>query len=134
MPNPTLRTTFIAALVASTALLGACGDRTNTADNRVDRANRSVASATDRAASATDRATTRAAAAVDDTAITTKVKAAVMAEPGLKTLDIDVDTKNGVVTLAGTVESPELKQRAVTLAQEVEGVRSVSDQLVVKPA
>jgi len=134
MTNPTLRTTFIAALVASTALLGACGDRTNTADNRADRASQSVASATDRAANATDRATTKAAAAVDDTAITTKVKAAVMAEPGLKTLDINVDTKNGVVTLAGTVNSPDLKQRAVTLAQQVEGVRSVSDQLVVKPA
>ena len=81
-----------------------------------------------------DRATTKAAVAVDDTAITTKVKAAVMAEPGLKTLDINVDTKNGVVTLAGTVQSTDLKQRAVTLAQQVEGVRSVSDQLVVKPA
>lgn len=134
MTNPTLRTTFIAALVASTALLGACSDRTNTADNRAERASQSVASATDRAASATDRATTKAAVAVDDTAITTKVKAAVMAEPGLKTLDINVDTKNGVVTLAGTVDSPDLKQRAVTLAQQVEGVRSVSDHLVVKPA
>lgn len=132
MPNSTLRTTsFIAALVASTALLGACGDRNNTA---ADRASQSVASATDKAANATDRATTKAAVAVDDTAITTKVKAAVMAEPGLKTLDINVDTKNGVVTLAGTVQSTDLKQRAVTLAQQVEGVRSVSDQLVVKPA
>lgn len=131
MPNPTMRTTLIAALVASTALLAACGDRTNTADTR---ASQSVASATDRAASATDRATTKAAVAVDDTAITTKVKAAVMAEPGLKTLEINVDTKDGVVTLAGTVQSPDLKQRAVTLAQQVEGVRSVSDQLVVKPA
>lgn len=134
MPNQILRTTFVAALVASTALLAACGDRTNTAENRADRASQSVASATDRAASATDRATTKAAAAIDDSAITTKVKAAVMAEPGLRTLDINVDTKNGVVTLAGTVQSPDLKQRAVTLAQQVEGVRSVSDQLVVKPA
>ncbi len=127
MSNLHLRTTFVAALVASTALLGACGDRTNTADTRADRASRSVVSAT-------DRATTQSAAAVDDSAITTKLKAAVLAEPGLKTLDINVDTKNGVVTLAGTVESPDLKERAVMLAQQVEGVRSVSDQLVVKPA
>jgi hyperosmotically inducible protein len=121
---------LVAALVASTAVLAACGDnRTDTASGK---RTESVATAPDRVANATDRVTTKAAVAVDDTAITTKVKAAVMAEPGLKTLDINVDTKDGVVTLAGTVQSPELKQRAVTLAQQVEGVRSVSDQLVVK--
>ena len=132
--KPQLRMQFVAALVASTALLAACGDRNNTTANRTERSTESVATAPDRTASATDRATTKAAAAVDDSAITTKVKAAVMAEPGLKSLDINVETKNGVVTLAGTVQSSELKHRAVTLAQQVEGVRSVSDQLVVKPA
>jgi hyperosmotically inducible periplasmic protein len=121
-----IRLQLLAALVASTAVLAACGEHNNNPTaSRTERTTESVASAT-------DRATTKTAVAVDDTAITTKVKAAVMAEPGLKTLDIDVDTKNGVVTLAGTVQSPELKQRAVTLAQQVEGVRSVSDQLVIK--
>lgn len=134
MTHTTMRNTLLAALVASAALVSACGDRSDTAATRADRTSQSVATAPDRIASATDRATTKAAAAVDDSAITTKVKAAVMAEPGLKSLDINVETRNGVVTLAGTVQSPDLKQRAVTLAQQVEGVRSVSDRLVVKPA
>jgi len=69
---------------------------------------------------------------VDDAAITTKVKAAVLAEPGLKSMDINVDTKDGVVTLAGTVGSQDLKQRATQVAQQVQGVKQVSDQLVVK--
>jgi len=73
-----------------------------------------------------------AAAAVDDATITTKVKAAVMAEPGLKSTEINVDTKDGVVTLAGTVNSQDLKQRATQVAQQVQGVKQVSDQLVVK--
>ena len=69
---------------------------------------------------------------MDDAAITTKVKAAVLAEPGLKSMDINVDTKDGVVTLAGTVGSQDLKQRANQVAQQVQGVKQVSDQLVVK--
>ncbi|MFO1414170.1 MAG: BON domain-containing protein [Burkholderiales bacterium] len=122
----TLRTTLLAMLVASATLLAAC-DRDDTSANRADRS-------TPAEATPPDRATTRAAAAVEDAAITAKVKAAVLAEPGLKSLAIDVETNDGVVTLAGTVASPDLRQRAVTLAQQVEGVRSVSDQLVVKPA
>jgi len=77
-------------------------------------------------------ASSSASAAVDDAAITTKVKAAVLAEPGLKSMDINVDTKDGVVTLAGTVGSQDLKQRATQVAQQVQGVKQVSDQLVVK--
>jgi hyperosmotically inducible protein len=73
-------------------------------------------------------------AKVDDATITTKVKAALMAEPGLRSLAIDVDTRDNVVTLNGTVGSQDLKQRAMQVAQGVEGVRSVSDNLVVKPS
>ena len=69
---------------------------------------------------------------VDDAAITTKVKTALMAEPGLRSLEIDVDTRDNVVTLNGTVDSQEKKQRAMQIAQGVDGVKSVSDNLVVK--
>jgi len=125
--NTRMRSKITFVLVASTVALAACGDRSdNAAVSRTEGTKQSVANAT-------DRATTRAAVAVDDAAITTKVKAAVLAEPGLKSLAIDVDTKDGVVTLAGSVQSPELKERAVTLAQRVDGVRSVQDQLVIKP-
>jgi hyperosmotically inducible periplasmic protein len=117
------------ALVAGAALMAAgCGDRssTETAGQKIDRA-------ADKVAATTDQAAAKAGVAIDDVAITTKVKAAVFAEPGLKSLDINVETRDGVVTLVGTVGSPELKQRATQIAQHVEGVRSVSDQLVVAP-
>ena len=54
------------------------------------------------------------------------------AEPGLKTLQINVDTKDGVVTLSGTVDTPVLKERAMQIAQQVDGVRSVVDNLAIK--
>ena len=126
--NARTKMQLLAAIAAGTALLSVgCSEQrsTETVGQKVDRA-------ADRVASKTDQVTAKTAAAVDDAAITTKVKAAVLAEPGLKTLDISVDTKEGVVTLAGTVDSSELKIRAMQLAQRVEGVRSVSDQLVVK--
>jgi len=122
------RMTLLAAIVAGTALMSAgCSDRTpgDTAGQKLDRA-------TDKMASATERATNKTAAVVDDAAITTKVKSAVFAEPGLKTLQINVDTKDAVVTLSGTVDTPDLKQKAMEIAQHVDGVRSVVDNLAIK--
>ena len=54
-----------------------------------------------------------------------------LAEPGLKTLQINVDTKDGRVTLAGTGDNAEPKQRATQVARAVEGVKSVTDQPTV---
>jgi hyperosmotically inducible protein len=126
--NARNRMTFVAALLAGTVLAGAgCSDR-NSADTAGVRLDRSA----EKVAATTDRTMTRAATAVDDTAITAKVKAAVLAEPGLKTLQIDVDTKDGVVTLSGTVDSSTMKERASQVAQGVSGVRSVVDNLAVK--
>ena len=130
MTNTRKRTTLLAALLAGAAVMTtACGDRqpAETAGRKLDRA-------TDQVAAATDRATAKAAVAVDDAAITTKVKSAVFAEPGLKTLQIGVDTKDGVVTLSGTVDTPVMKERAMQIAQHVEGVRSVVDNIAIKTA
>lgn len=69
---------------------------------------------------------------MSDAAITAKVKTAIVAEPGLKAMQIDVDTVNGVVTLKGTVGSPELMESARRVALTVEGVKSVNNQLTVK--
>lgn len=74
----------------------------------------------------------KAGVAMDDTAITAKVKAAILAEPGLKTLQISVDTVKGVVTLSGSVDSQASSDRAKTLAGAVAGVRDVENHLVVK--
>jgi hyperosmotically inducible protein len=70
---------------------------------------------------------------LDDTAMTTKVKAALAADPGLKTLvDTSVRTDRGVVTLSGAVDSLELKARAAQVAGNVSGVRAVKNDLMVK--
>lgn len=125
--NTPQRTSLTIALVAGLALVGAgCSDRNTTTSA----APQNTPAPT--AALPADSATTRAAVAIDDTVITTSVKTAVLAEPGLSALKIEVDTKDGVVTLSGTVDSPELKTRATQIAQNTSGVRSVIDNLAVK--
>jgi len=74
----------------------------------------------------------KTAEAIDDATITTKVKAAILAEPGLKTLQISVETVNGIVTLSGSVDSDANSEQAKTLANAVSGVRAVDNKLVVK--
>jgi hyperosmotically inducible protein len=72
------------------------------------------------------------APAADDVATTARVKAAVFAEPGLKSLDINVETRNATVTLSGSVDSPDLRERAKRIAASTPGVRDVVDNLVLK--
>jgi osmotically-inducible protein OsmY len=69
---------------------------------------------------------------LQDAALTAKVKSAIFAEPGLKTLQINVDTKDAVATLAGSVDSEKDRQRATQTAGAVAGVRQVEDKLQVK--
>lgn len=126
----TLTTSAIAALAAALALT-ACdrNDSSRTAATPpATTTGATMAAAGDKMATTTDKAAT----AVDDSAITTKVKAALMAEPGLKSLKIDVDTKNAAVTLSGTVDTPANKDKAKQVAASVSGVTTVVDQLTVK--
>jgi hypothetical protein len=74
----------------------------------------------------------KAGVAIDDTEITAKVKAAIFAEPGLKTLQISVDTIKGVVTLTGSTDSIMNSDRARELAGAVAGVKQVDNRLVAK--
>ncbi|MDA8415246.1 MAG: BON domain-containing protein [Desulfobacteraceae bacterium] len=69
---------------------------------------------------------------VDDSTITTKVKAAILGEPGLKTLQITVNTYKGVVQLSGFVDSAQNAKKAGELARSVAGVTEVKNDLVVK--
>ena len=62
---------------------------------------------------------------VDDTWITTKVKAELIKTPGIRSGDIDVTTKNGLVTLSGTVNSKAQLQKAIALTKSVRGVKQV---------
>jgi osmotically-inducible protein OsmY len=69
---------------------------------------------------------------VDDSAITTKVKAAILGEPGLKVSEINVETFKGVVQLSGFVSSREDINSAVRVASAVDGVKSVKNDMQLK--
>jgi len=62
---------------------------------------------------------------VTDTWITTKVKTELATTEGIKSGDISVTTKNGLVTLTGTVNSKAQVQKAVAVAKAVKGVHDV---------
>jgi osmotically-inducible protein OsmY len=74
----------------------------------------------------------KASVSIEDAEITTKVKAAIFAEPGIKTLQTSVNTITGVVTLSGSVDSLPSSDRAEALAGAVAGVKEVINQLVIK--
>lgn len=69
---------------------------------------------------------------IDDSVITTKVKAALLNEPSLKSLEIGVETYKGQVQLSGFVTSADGIAKANEVARRVQGVTSVRNSLVVK--
>jgi len=69
---------------------------------------------------------------VDDTTITTKVKAAIFDEPTLKSLQITVVTFKGEVQLSGFVDNAQSVKKAGEVARTVKGVTSVKNDLIVK--
>ena len=75
-----------------------------------------------------------AACAQTDAGITTNVKTKLAADDTVKAYEIDVDTRNGVVTLSGGVESAAAKERAVQIARGTDGVRDVVDQVRIGEA
>ena len=70
--------------------------------------------------------------AIEDGALTSKIKAKMALDDTVKALSLDVDTRAGVVTLTGTVRSEGERQRALALARETEGVTQVVDRLQLK--
>jgi hypothetical protein len=71
---------------------------------------------------------------IDDTTITTRVKTAMLNDPSVGGLRIDVDTFKGAVTLSGQVKSETERQQAIALARRVSGVTQVKDNLQVGSA
>lgn len=69
---------------------------------------------------------------VDDTVITTKVKAAILNEPTLKSAEINVETFKGVVQLSGFVNSQADIDKAVSIARGVKGATSVKNDMRLK--
>ena len=103
-------------------------------DQTASEAKNKIGDTVDKAEKKMTEQSAKAGQAIDDTEITARVKSAVFGEPGLKTLQIHVDTVKGVVTLTGTVDSQANSDKARTLAAAVADVKEVSNKLVVAPA
>lgn len=69
---------------------------------------------------------------IDDTVVTTKVKAAILKEPTLKSAEINVETFKGVVQLSGFVMEKADVAKAAEVARSVKGVTSVKNDLILK--
>ncbi len=69
---------------------------------------------------------------IDDSVITTGVKAAILNEPSLKIAEINVETFKGAVQLSGFVRSQENMSMAVKVARGVNGVKSVKNDMRLK--
>lgn len=69
---------------------------------------------------------------VDDTVLTSKVKAAIFSDPSLKSAEINVETFKGVVQLSGFVNSREDINKAAKIARGIHGVTSVKNDMRLK--
>lgn len=71
--------------------------------------------------------------AISDTVITAKIKASILADPGMAGADVSVNTDHGIVILAGSVKSHEQTGIASAHAQRQDGVMRVDNQLSLAP-
>jgi osmotically-inducible protein OsmY len=104
MKKVTRNLSLVACLVLAVALIGCAGSRTKESTGEY----------------------------IDDSAITTKVKSKLLADPDVSGLAIEVETFKGVVQLSGFVDTEEQARKAVEITQSVDGVRSVKNSLIVK--
>lgn len=74
-----------------------------------------------------------AGAYIDDATITTQVKARMLDNPGVAGTSISVETLNGAVMLSGFAKSSGEKDTAERIARDVNGVKTVKNQIVVRP-
>ena len=70
---------------------------------------------------------------IDDATITTRVKTALLNDPDVGVLRIDVDTFKGVVTLSGRVKTKEEEAKAIALARKISDVTDVKSTLQIQP-
>ena len=126
MQKPLLGT--IAMAVLGLALLAGCEKKTTTVETPAGTTSTTTVSPTP----AASQVVTRAGDAIADTAITAKVKTAFLADADVKGLQVEVDTRDGVVTLSGALDKAANVERAATLAKGIEGVKSVDNRLTVK--
>jgi len=96
-----------------------------------EKAREKAAEITRKAAETTKVAAERTGEAMNEAALTAKIKSKMALDDNVKARTINVNTNGTVVTLKGTVRSEQERQRAVRLARETEGITQVVDKLQV---
>lgn len=121
------------ALASALLLLTACDKQEGdtTAGEQLDSAVAETKQESREAGAYMEEKTDQAIQTVDDAAITTALKAKLVADDELKALDINVDTVGGVVMLSGAAPSEAAKARATEIARTVDGVSDVRNDLTV---
>ncbi len=152
----TARSVATASAIAMALALGACSkqndDKTigQQIDSGINKTEQAAADAKDKAKDAYNSAESKVSNAatdakdgtmassesiggkIEDATITASVNAALVKDKDLSAMKIDVDTKNGAVTLHGPAPSATARERATTLAKAVKGVSTVDNQLVIQ--
>ncbi|MCQ9374915.1 BON domain-containing protein [Methyloversatilis sp. XJ19-13] len=101
------------------------------AEAAADRAQADAAEATRDARVSAGETTAQMGDFIDDAAITAAVSARLAGDPDLSAIKIDVDTRDGKVTLSGPAPTEAARARAAELAISVKGVLGIDNQLVV---
>jgi osmotically-inducible protein OsmY len=70
---------------------------------------------------------------VDDAAVVAKIKAELLKSPDVSGLAVNVDAKNGVVTLSGSARTEAERTKAADIAKHADGVAKVDNKIVIKP-
>lgn len=121
------------SLVCSMAIV-AC-DKSGPAETlgkNIDDKTEKMSETIDQAATAMSEKGAQTASVIDDATITAKVKSAILAETGLRVLQVKVETVDGVVTLVGSADSQQNIDKAKELAKAVEGVKDVENRLALE--
>lgn len=126
--TPPASTTESSGTTASSSAAAAGSNMENSAERAGDK----VGAAADNAGDKAESATASAGNAIDETVITGKVKAALLADERVKGLDIDVETRQNEVMLSGVVENKSQIENAEKIAKNIDGVNKVTNKLTVK--
>ena len=100
-------------------------------DRSLENAGKKIGQLAEQAGQKLDKAGESISHYIDDSAITAKVKAAIIDDPLLKATEIKVTTENGAVRLSGTLDSQEKINRAIEVAKNQENVKSVQNNLTL---
>jgi hyperosmotically inducible periplasmic protein len=137
-PDNTTTSSNASTTTSSTSSDSTVGQKVDAAaaktQDELARAGDKVTEKTDNAVVAMKEKSAEAGKDLDDAAITASVKTDILKDPDLSVLKIDVDTKDGVVTLNGLANNEAAKSRVQMLASNIKGVKEVRNFLAVKHA